>query len=202
MNELLAPMLSYAFVMTFTPGPNNVSASALGMRVGYRRSLPYLLGVLCGFLMIMLASGLLTDFLTRNYGLIAPYLKWIGVAYMVYLAASILLEPLHKGKGPNAAREGYLGGLILQILNIKVILYGITIYTSFAPLLTGTIAKTLLSALFLSALGFASISTWCVAGAALSAILTRRAFRLAFNAAMALLLLYSALTVGLSADLH
>jgi len=155
MNELIAPMLTYAFVMTFTPGPNNVSASALGSKVGYRRSLPYLLGMASGFAAIMLAAGLLTDFLTRNYGLIAPYLKWIGVAYMVYLAASILLEPLtHKAKESKAAREGYFGGLLLQILNIKVILYGITIYTSFPPILTGTIARTISSAAFLSALGF------------------------------------------------
>jgi cysteine/O-acetylserine efflux protein len=198
MNELIAPMLTYAFVMTFTPGPNNVSASALGMKVGYRRSLPYLLGMLCGFFLIMLASGLLTDFLTRNYGLIAPYLKWIGVAYMVYLAATILLEPLlHKGKASRAAREGYLGGLLLQILNIKVILYGITIYTSFAALLTGSPLRTLASAALLASLGFASVSTWCVAGAALSRFLTKKAFRFAFNATMALLLLYSALSIAL-----
>jgi cysteine/O-acetylserine efflux protein len=198
MNELIVPMLTYAFVMTFTPGPNNVSASALGMKVGYRRSLPYLLGMLCGFFLIMLASGLLTDFLTRNYGLIAPYLKWIGVAYMVYLAASIVLEPLlHKDTGSRPAREGYLGGLLLQVLNIKVILYGITIYTSFATLLTGSPLRTLASAAFLAFLGFASVSTWCVAGAVLSRFLRNRAFRFAFNAVMALLLLYSALSIAL-----
>lgn len=197
MTELAAPMLTYAFVMTFTPGPNNVSASALGMKVGYRRSLPYLLGMASGFLAIMLAAGLLTDFLTRNYGLISPYLKWIGVAYMVYLAVSLVVEPLHRGAGRKAAREGYLGGLLLQILNVKVILYGITIYTSFAALLTGSLPRTVLSAAFLAGLGFSSVSTWCVAGAALSAFLTRKAFRIAFNAAMALLLLYSALSIAL-----
>jgi cysteine/O-acetylserine efflux protein len=197
MNPLLAPMLTYAFVMTFTPGPNNVSASALGMKVGYRRSLPYLLGIASGFVAIMLAAGLLTDFLTRNYGLVAPYLKWLGVAYMVYLAASLLLEPLLGGKEAKAAREGFLGGLVLQILNIKVILYGITIYTSFSPLLTGTAARTLLSAAFLSALGFASVSTWAIVGAGLSRFLTRKAFRFAFDAAMATLLLYSALSIAL-----
>jgi len=197
MSELLAPMLTYAFVMTFTPGPNNVSASALGMKVGYRRSLPYLLGIASGFLLIMMAAGLLTDFLTRNYGLIAPYLKWAGAAYMVYLAVSLLLESLKKGKEPKAAREGYLGGLILQILNIKVILYGITIYTSFASLLTGTPARTLASAAALSAVGFLSISTWCILGSGLSRFLTRPAFRFAFNAFMAALLLYSALSIAL-----
>jgi cysteine/O-acetylserine efflux protein len=191
-DPLLAPMLSYAAVMTFTPGPNNVSASALGARVGYRRSLPYILGIATGFLAIMLGAGLLTDFLTRNYGVIAPYLKWLGVAYMAYLAAALLLEPFAKGKESKAAREGFFGGLLLQILNVKVILYGITIYSSFAALLTGSIARTIASAAFLTVIGFASVSAWSLLGVGLSRALTRRAYRLAFNAAMALLLLYSA----------
>jgi cysteine/O-acetylserine efflux protein len=190
-------MLTYAFVMTFTPGPNNVSSSALGMRVGYRRSLPYLLGIASGFLAIMLASGLLTDFLTRNYGVIAPYLKWVGVAYMVYLATAILLEPFLRHKKGKTTREGFLGGLLLQLLNIKVILYGITIYTSFAPLLTGATARTLVSAASLAGLGFVSVSTWTVLGAGLSRFLTKKAYRLAFNAAMAILLLYSGLSIAL-----
>jgi cysteine/O-acetylserine efflux protein len=197
MNPLFAPMLSYAIVMTFTPGPNNVSTSALASRLGYRASLPYILGIATGFLAIMLASGLLTDFLTRNYGVIAPYLKWLGVAYMVYLAASLVIESLGKGKEAKAGRDGYVGGLLLQILNIKVILYGITIYTTFAALLTGSLARTLASAAGLTALGFASVTTWAFLGVGLSRLLTRKAYHVAFNAAMALLLLYSALSTAL-----
>jgi threonine/homoserine/homoserine lactone efflux protein len=109
----------------------------------------------------------------------------------------MLLEPLRKDKEAKAARDGYIEGLALQILNIKVILYGITIYTSFSPILTGTIARTISSASFLSALGFASVSTWAIVGSGLSRFLTRPAFRFAFNAAMAILLLYSALSIAL-----
>jgi threonine/homoserine/homoserine lactone efflux protein len=66
-SSLVLPALAYAVVMIFTPGPNNVSASSLGMRAGYRGSVPYLLGMTAGFFTILLFSGLLTDFLTRNY---------------------------------------------------------------------------------------------------------------------------------------
>ena len=43
MPEILLPLMSYVFVTTFTPGPNNITSAALGMKVGYRGSLRYLL---------------------------------------------------------------------------------------------------------------------------------------------------------------
>ena len=197
MSELILPCLSYALLMTFTPGPNNVSCSALGLRVGYRRSLPYLLGITSGFLVIMLAGGLLTDFLTRNYAAISPWLKWVGVVYMVWLAVSLFLASPKKKGGGGSLRDGFAGGFLLQFVNPKGILYGVTIYTSFAPLLTGSPARTLGSAAALTAIGFSAITTWCLAGSALSRFFAKPSFRLAFNVVMALLLVYSALSIVL-----
>ena len=192
MNQLIFAFLTYAVLMTFTPGPNNVSASALGLRVGYRGSLPYLLGMTTGFVIIMLCGGFLTEFLTRNYAAISPYLKWIGALYMAWLAVSLFF---HSSKKKAVARDGYAGGLFLQFVNPKGILYGITVYASFPSILTGSIAKTLGSAVFLTAIGFAAISTWTLIGSALSRHFERPAFRLAFNIVMALLLAYSALSI-------
>jgi cysteine/O-acetylserine efflux protein len=178
--------------MTFTPGPNNVSASALGIRVGYRGSLPYLFGMATGFMIIMLCGGFLTEFLTRNYAVISPYLKWIGALYMAWLAVSLFL---HSSKKSAVSRDGFAGGLFLQFVNPKGILYGITIYASFPSILTGSVGRTLGSAVFLTAIGFASITTWALVGSALSRYFERRTFRLAFNIVMALLLAYSALSI-------
>jgi cysteine/O-acetylserine efflux protein len=192
MNQLTIAFLTYAVLMTFTPGPNNVSASALGVRVGYRKSLPYLLGMSTGFIVIMLSGGFLTEFLTRNYAVISPYLKWVGGAYMAWLAVSLFLP--HSSKNA-VARDGYAGGLLLQFVNPKGILYGITVFASFSSILTGTIARTLGSAVFLTMIGFAAISTWALVGSALSRYFERPVFRLVFNIVMALLLAYSALSI-------
>ncbi|MGA2546530.1 MAG: LysE family transporter [Rectinemataceae bacterium] len=197
MNELFVPCLSYALLMTFTPGPNNVSSSALGLRVGYRKSLPYLLGITTGFMVIMLCGGLLTDFLTKNYAAISPWLKWVGVIYMAWLAISLFLRFPKKKSEPGALRDGYVAGIFLQFVNPKGILYGITIYTSFSSLLAGSLGRTLGSAALLSAIVFAAVSTWCLVGSALSRLFDEPAFRLAFNIVMALLLVYSAVSIVL-----
>jgi cysteine/O-acetylserine efflux protein len=192
-NPLLVPFLSYAVLMTFTPGPNNVSASILGLQQGYRKSLPYLLGITVGFFLIMLCGGFLTEFFTRNYAVISPYLKWTGVAYMVWLAVSLFV-PSRK-KGGTASRMGFVGGLVLQFLNPKTILYGITIFASFAALLTGSVAKTVISAVALTALGFTAISTWTLVGSALSRWFSNPTIHLAFNVVMVVLLGYSIFSI-------
>jgi cysteine/O-acetylserine efflux protein len=197
MKDLFVPCLSYALLMSFTPGPNNVSASALGLRLGYRRSLPYLLGITAGFLIIMLCGGLLTEFLTAHYEAISAWLKWIGVVYMAWLALSLFLAGPKKKEGSGALRDSFGGGLLLQFVNPKGILYGITIYGSFSALLTGSFGKTLGSAALLTAIGFTAISTWALIGSSLSRYFANRVFRLVFNGVMAALLVYSALSIAL-----
>jgi cysteine/O-acetylserine efflux protein len=219
MNELVLPCLSYAVLMTFTPGPNNVSSSTLGLGVGYRKSLPYLLGIATGFIIIMLGAGLLTEFLTKNYAAISFWIKWVGVVYMVWLAISPFIDSLKKrgGAGDEGAaksgnaghkdaardglrrvfRDGYVAGFLLQFVNPKGLLYGITIYVSFSPLLTGSVARTIGSATFLTAIGFVSISAWCLVGSAFARLFAKPKFKLGFNIVMSALLVYSAVTIAL-----
>lgn len=195
MNPLILPFVSYALVTTFTPGPNNITASALGMRVGYRRALPCLLGIVLGFFILMFASGLLTDFLIRTYAVIAPWVKWIGVGYMAWLALSLFL-PHRSRNGGEGGEAGFLSGLLLQLANPKVILYGITIYTSFASLIAGSLARVALSSLGLSLLGFASITLWALTGASLGKVTASRRGKLAFNLVMALMLAWCAWSIA------
>ena len=49
----LLPVLGYALVSIFTPGPNNIMSSSLGMRLGYRGALRFVTGVATGFFCIL-----------------------------------------------------------------------------------------------------------------------------------------------------
>jgi cysteine/O-acetylserine efflux protein len=195
MNPLVVPFLTYAAVTTFTPGPNNITSTAIGMRLGYRRTLPYILGIMLGFLVIMLAAGILTDIASRAYEGALPYLKWIGVIYMCWLSISLFLPSAHGAEALPVRNSGFTSGLLLQIVNPKVILYGITIYSSFHLLLADSPMKLVASSVFLSALGGIATSLWAVFGNLMSGFLRNKAALLVFNILMALLLLYSAVSI-------
>lgn len=195
MNPLLLPFLSYAIVTTFTPGPNNVMVSTLGARLGYRRTLPCLLGITAGFFMVLFVSGLLTDFLLRTWTVLAPWVRWIGVAYMLWLAISLFLP--HPGKESRNGKDvSFLSGFFLQFANPKGILYGITIYTSFSTLIAGSLVSVSISAAALSLLGFLAISVWTMSGVGLGKIMTGPRGKLVFNVVMALLLVWCAWSIA------
>lgn len=42
--EQLGALVLFAFVSTFTPGPNNIMLMTSGANVGYRRTLPHMSG--------------------------------------------------------------------------------------------------------------------------------------------------------------
>ncbi len=194
MHPLLVPFLSYAFLTIFTPGPANVSASAVGSRVGYRRSLPYLVGINVGFGLVLAASALLTDWLRVHYAPMAAYLKWIGAGYVVWLAISLFL-PSHKVGAGQSRDIGFLSGVLLILVNPKGITFAVTTFASFGELIAASLLRGAGSVLFLTLLGFAASNVWALTGAGLSRLFNRRAFALAFDVVMALLLLYSAYSI-------
>ncbi|MFO7848333.1 MAG: LysE family transporter, partial [Spirochaetia bacterium] len=98
MIEVLPAFLSYVFVTTFTPGPNNVSSASMGTNYGYRKTLRYIFGILSGFSMIMLLSGLVTESLIRFLPRLESVLRVLGALYMVYLAVIILKASSHEPK--------------------------------------------------------------------------------------------------------
>ncbi|HTX71935.1 MAG TPA: LysE family translocator [Rectinemataceae bacterium] len=195
MNPVLLPFISYAILTTFTPGPNNITASTLGARGGYRRAMPFLTGMTAGFFTLLAASGLLADFILRSYSAVAPWIRWLGVAYMVWLALSPLI-PHGRPKDGETRDPRFVQGFLLQFINPKGILYCVTLYSSFPSLLSGSTSRVLVASLGLAALGFSAVSLWATTGAVLKRFLGRPRSRRVFDAAMSLLLLWCAWSIA------
>jgi len=187
----LLAVLSYALVSIFTPGPNNITSSSLGMRVGYPRTLRFIAGVVTGFFCIMVTSGLLTELLVSAYGQIALFLKVVGISYLLWLVYTILrpVQGVHASKEVGAR---YRDGLLLQIVNPKVILFGLTMYATLLAPLTRNWLAVLLSAALLAVLSFCSTSLWALLGASIQRFIANPKVRFAYSLTLVGLLLYAA----------
>lgn len=188
-SEILA-LASYIFVTTFTPGPNNVSSTAAGIRLGYRKSFPYLIGIAAGFVVVMLLAGGFDSFLKEKVAGFIAVAKWVGFAYMLWLIVGLFL-PHGSGKG-DSGNYSFVSGLALQVMNVKVVLYGLTIYAMFPSILAASPLAVIVSAFGLALVSLASTSTWCLAGSALSRFLENKRVMLGFNIVLALMLAYCA----------
>jgi len=186
-----AALASFVLVTSFTPGPNNISAMSVGVSVGYRRSLGFLAGIAVGFVVVMCLCALIATLLVKSLPIIEPFLRIAGSLYIVWLAIQTLRGSL-KADRTSARSLRFLDGLTLQILNVKVIVYGLTLYSTFLQSIAGQGLPIALSAITFAAVGFASISAWNLAGTTFSRLFTVDGLRKVLAAVLSLMLLYSA----------
>jgi cysteine/O-acetylserine efflux protein len=158
------PFLTYVIVTTFTPGPNNVLAMSNAMRDGYKKTLGFLAGIFTGFLLVMLLCGLLNYVLLSLLPQVKLWLNLLGAGYMVYLALHIIFSrPAENGQDQNNLNS-FRAGFVLQFLNLKVILYGITVFSTFIIQAYHDPLTVSLFAPILAGVGLISTSFWAGGG--------------------------------------
>ena len=186
--------LTYAVITAATPGPNNIMSMSNGGRLGFFRAMPFNLGILTGFTVVMV---LCTAFCAGLSALI-PKIKLpmliAGAAYMLYLAwetfrSSGEIEEDH-------SREGFRSGLLLQFINPKIYIYCIMSMEAYIlPVYQGQLVSLLAFDLLLSLIGFVFTLCWTAFGSLFRRLFTRHA-RLV-STVMALLLVCCAISLFL-----
>ncbi|NMC45745.1 MAG: LysE family transporter [Chloroflexi bacterium] len=190
-----AGMLPFVLITTFTPGPNNISSASMGMLYGYRKSLPFLMGIVSGFFMVMLLSGTLSQTLVELLPSFEIILRVVGAIYIGWLAYETLRSSYDfelTGQPPLTFWRGFL----MQLLNVKAIFYGMTLYSNFLHPLSGRVDWLLLSAVCLAGLGWCSVTVWTLFGTVIHRYLKKPVLRKAVNIALAGLLLYTAVEIS------
>jgi cysteine/O-acetylserine efflux protein len=195
MNPEIIALISFVAVTTYTPGPNNISAASMGVLYGYKRTLPYMLGMVSGFFMMLTLSGLVSGFLIEKIPAFEVVLRFAGALYILWLAWHTL-RASYTFDEEQTKPLGFIQGFLLQVLNVKVIVYGLTLYGTF---LSNKIPSTLhlvLSALLFACVGFTSVSLWTLFGAGIRRYLNQPKVRRVVNIALALLLVYTAVDIS------
>ncbi|WP_205694499.1 LysE family translocator [Crenobacter cavernae] len=187
----LLPLAGYAAAMSVTPGPNNVMLTASGVNFGYRRSLPHMLGIGlgCGVQTFLVAVGLGTLFARLPW--LHTALQWGGAAYLVYLAIRVARAG-EIGRTEGARPLTLIEGAAFQFVNPKAWVMAITTVALFLPAGGPAWTAGLAISAVLMLVNFPCISVWTLFGVALSRLLSDARYRRAFNGAMALLLVATA----------
>jgi threonine/homoserine/homoserine lactone efflux protein len=198
--SLLVAFVMFAVVMFFTPGPNNIMLLSSGLTYGFRRTVPHMAGITVGFAFMVGAVGLGLGTVFIAYPILQTILKYIGVAYLVYLAAAIALaEPSSPESGDGRGRPmTFWGAAMFQWVNAKgwvMVIGTITAYAAIAAFPWNIAIQVPLSLI----LGTLSCIAWALFGTALRPILTSRVAVRAFNIVMAILLLASLYPVFMDA---
>ncbi|MBI1777655.1 MAG: LysE family translocator [Proteobacteria bacterium] len=197
MVEIL-PLAVYVFVMSITPGPNNVMVTASGAMFGYRRTIPHLLGVSigCAVQTVMVTLGLGIVF--QRYPSLHEFLAWAGTAYLIYLGWRIFASGFAAERSEERARPiSFLEAVLFQFLNPKAWMIAITTATVFLPKDFGVLAGSAVIVLVLIVVNYPCISLWTLFGTAIGRYLTDAYRRRIFNGILALALVATGLAMVL-----
>jgi len=124
-------------ILMSTPGPSQILMLSNSLTHGYRKSLATLAGDLSANLLQMgvAAAGLVTLIqVSRSFFI---YVKWAGVAYLVYMGVSLFLQSRPApGRGPiaGAGRSDqalYWQGFLTSATNPKAIVFFAALFPQF-----------------------------------------------------------------------
>ncbi len=121
---------AFAMVLYGTPGPAIISLTASGATYGFRRSLPYLLGLILGTLVTVTLAAFGLGYLITEFPVVYEMLRYLSLAYIFYLAYRIVRGGMAGSKDPKPWHIGH--GILLSLVNPKAYVAAIAIITQFA----------------------------------------------------------------------
>lgn len=191
--HLISLMLAASAAAAFTPGPNNAICMAAAANFGFRRALPFALGVTFGFPILVLAAGLGLGGVLSRFPQLHIALKIGGALFLLHLARKIAFARADEEDGVGV--PGFFRGVIFQWINPKAVAYAFSIVVAFArpgDLWRSDVAYLSLVSMMIAA---ASTATWSAVGAGVGRILrTPRALG-RFNGIMGGLLALTAVLI-------
>ena len=183
-------MIAFCFVSGVTPGPNNLMLMTSGVNFGFRRTLPHLLGVVLGFSLMVALIGLGLDAIFTRFPLLLPIMRYVGAAYMLWLAWKIANSgPVRDGEA-RGRPLGFFGAAAFQWINPKAWVIAISALTAYAVSTDYTISVIAVALTYL-AVGLPSSGAWVMFGAAMRKLLSDPKRVRPFNWTMAALLVAS-----------
>jgi threonine/homoserine/homoserine lactone efflux protein len=184
--ESVGPLLLMSLAIMGSPGPATISLVAAGSVHGVRRSLRYLVGIIAGtaIVLIAVASGVTAALLAVPA--IGPVLTWASVAYILWLAYRIATaQPLSVPAAGTGAFT-FSGGTLLGAANPKAWVAIAAVFASAhlaRPALPDAGAKVAL----LSAMIVLICVAWLGAGTAIAPLLTDKRRARFVNVALAVM---------------
>ena len=185
----LLAFVAFAVVMSVTPGPNNAMLIASGANFGFRRSVPHMLGISGGMVIMILAVGLGLGGLFEAWPPLYDVLRWVGAAYLLWLAWQLARSGGPRAVGTTARPVTFLAAAF-QWVNPKAWILSLGAVTAYIPR-DDYVRSLVVIAVTFGVISFPSIGIWAGFGLALRRFLESPGRIVLFNRAMAVLLALS-----------
>lgn len=185
--SMIPSFLVYCYIGAITPGPANLCSLSAALRYGRGPALRQWRGLFTGFFTVSMFSVVTTYFLGTILNQYVGILAWVGAAYILWLAWHMLNSAgieLSDSKDQPCFRTGFL----LQLTNVKIIIFCLTALSSFVLPYTHSFWVLLAVGIFLPFTGPVANLVWLFAGASMQKLFVnhRRAVDIVMAVSLAL----------------
>jgi threonine/homoserine/homoserine lactone efflux protein len=189
MIEIILPIALFGLVSAATPGPNTIMLTASGSAFGFQRTLPHILGITLGFPLMVFAIGLGVGEIFTRYPQVHLALKYVGAAYLLYLAWRIAQSGRPNAGEAKARPLNFIEAAGFQWVNPKAWMIAVSAIPAFTTIGGHYYAELLLIAAIFTAVTLPSCAVWCLFGVGIRTLIrteeTARLVNLALAAVLA-----------------
>ena len=192
--SLLSALITYYFIMFITPGPNNAMLTASGMKFGFIRTLPHLIGIPSGHIVQIGLVSLGLGNLFLKFPNLQFYMKVLCFFYLLYLSWTIIgsfsLIKRESGR-PLKLYEA----AAFQFINPKAWTIAITVVSAFFPTEENFFIATAFLTLTAALVCFPSICVWAIFGNSLRLFIKDNKTKKIIEYILAILLVLTAFVI-------
>ena len=192
--SLLSALITYYFIMFITPGPNNAMLTASGMKFGFVRTLPHLIGIPSGHIVQIGLVSLGLGNLFLKFPDLQFYMKVLCFFYLLYLSWTIIgsfsLIKRESGR-PLKLYEA----AAFQFINPKAWTIAITVVSAFFPTEENFFIATAFLTLTAALVCFPSICVWAIFGNSLRLFIKDNKTKKIIEYILAVLLVLTAVVI-------
>ena len=195
--ELIVAVSVYNFVMYATPGPNNSILTTSGIKFGFFRSIPNILGIPTGHGIQLALVCLGLGSLFNSFPILLDILRYIGAAYILYLAYKMLGSFKSSISEEKSRPLKYYEAILFQFVNPKAWVICITAVSLFYPVKENLLIGTLFMVIMSTIINIPSISIWAFGGSVIRRYLTNEKLKKIIEWLLAFLLVGTSISVFL-----
>ena len=191
---LFSALSAFYFTMFVTPGPNNAMLTASGMKFGFIRTLPHLIGIPLGhiFQIALVCFGFANLFLI--YPQIEIYMKTLCFLYLLFLSWKMIGSFSLVKKESGRPLKLYEASLF-QFINPKAWSIAIAVASGFFPTEENIFIGVTFVAITAAIICFPSICLWALFGSGLRTFINDEKTKKITEYCLALLLVLTGLFI-------
>lgn len=185
--------IAYFFVLflaTIILGPNSLLAINHGAKHGIGKIIYSALGNLIGNLLLALVSILGLGAILLASSVVFAIIKWIGIAYLIYIGIKLIIEPITTLESINmndklTAKRGraklFIDGFFIAVGNPKGVLFFTALFPQFIDINSSTVSGFFIVFITLGVVAFGCYMLYAIFGVKLSLLFKKLSIRKGFN---------------------